>query len=142
MISIVQEETLDESWIPVTEKEWREQQDTENELTTKKVQIMIRASCLMIFKHTLIYTFGKGFIDAITSFGNLITDLWVKTIVGIQYLIEQKGTTRYSNHYDVTYDDAMTLHHSRVNITLKSDFSFPSLFLFSGQLFAHFQASY
>jgi len=76
LISIVQEETLDESWIPVTEKEWREQQDSENEFITKK--------------HTLIYTFGKGFIDAITSFGNLITDLWVKIIVGIQYLIEQK----------------------------------------------------
>merc|ERR1711931_319123 len=76
LITIVQEETLDESWIPVTEKEWREQQDNENEYITKK--------------HTMIYTFGKGFIDAITSLGNLITDLWVKIIVGIQYLIEQK----------------------------------------------------
>ena len=37
LISIVQEETLDESWIPVTEKEWREQQDSENEYITKKV---------------------------------------------------------------------------------------------------------
>ena len=46
---------------------------------------------IIYFKHTLIYTFGKGFIDAITSLGNLITDLWVKIIVGIQYLIEQKG---------------------------------------------------
>ena len=42
-------------------------------------------------KHTLIFTFGKGFIDAITSFGSLMTDLWLKIIVGIQYLIEQKG---------------------------------------------------
>ena len=33
----MQEETLDESWIPVTEKEWREQQDSENEHITKKV---------------------------------------------------------------------------------------------------------
>ena len=37
LITIVQEETLDESWIPVTEKEWREQQDNENEYITKKV---------------------------------------------------------------------------------------------------------
>ena len=31
LISLVQEETLDESWIPVTEKEWREQKDNDLE---------------------------------------------------------------------------------------------------------------
>ena len=67
------------------------------------------------FKHTMIYTFGKGFIDAITSLGNLITDLWVKIIVGIQYLIEQKGIMWSWNYY-VTVCDVIIMFQITIKV--------------------------
>lgn len=50
LISIVQEETLDDSWIPITQKEWRVRQENEEDGTLPEDKKVIHS---MNFIHSL-----------------------------------------------------------------------------------------
>jgi len=73
LISMVEEETLDQSWIPVTELEWKERSRSGN-IETEKT-------------HSFIYNFGRATIGVVVLIGQSVQNYWMLAVAWVEFAL-------------------------------------------------------
>jgi len=72
LIAMVEEETLDQSWIPVTELEWKERSRSGNTEGDT---------------HSFIYNFGRSTIGIVVNVGGAVANCWMQVVAWIEFVM-------------------------------------------------------